>query len=53
MVAIPAVVAFNFFNRRVRVKMSQVEWMAHLAQAEIEAADRPAPAAVLRAKQAS
>jgi biopolymer transport protein ExbB len=51
MVAIPAVVAFNFFNRRVRCKMAQVDWMAHLAQAEIEAS-RPLPA-VLRSKQAS
>ena len=51
MVAIPAVVAYNYFNRRVRCKMAQVDWMAHLAQAEIEAA-RPMPA-VLRSKQAS
>jgi biopolymer transport protein ExbB len=53
MVAIPAVVGFNFFNRRVRVKMAAVDWMAHLAEAEIDSADRPLPSAVLRAKQAS
>jgi biopolymer transport protein ExbB len=37
MVAIPAVVAFNYFNRRVRVGMAQVEWLAHLAIAELRA----------------
>ena len=37
MVAIPAVVAFNYFNRRVRVFMAQVDWMAHLALAEVKA----------------
>jgi biopolymer transport protein ExbB len=59
MVAIPAVVAFNYFNRRVRVKMSDVEWMAHLAQVEVEAEiaeaagdARLAAATVLRSKQA-
>ena len=31
MVAIPAVVAFNYFSRRVRVGMTQIEWVAHLA----------------------
>jgi biopolymer transport protein ExbB len=35
-VAIPAVVAFNIFSRRVRVRMSQAEWMAHLAVAELK-----------------
>jgi len=37
MVAIPAVVAFNYFSRRVKAVMSQVEWMAHLALAEVKA----------------
>jgi biopolymer transport protein ExbB len=37
MVAIPAVVAFNYFNRRVRAAMAQVEWLAHLALAEVKA----------------
>ncbi len=37
MVAIPAVVAFNVFSRRVKTKMVQVEWMAHLARAQLEA----------------
>jgi biopolymer transport protein ExbB len=37
MVAIPAVVAFNYFSRRVRVFMAQVDWMAHLALAEVKA----------------
>ncbi len=31
LVAIPAVVAFNYFNRRVRTRMVEVEWMAHVA----------------------
>src|SRR4029078_7538172 len=37
MVAIPAVVAFNYFNRRVRTSMTQVDWMSHLALAEVKA----------------
>ncbi|HKA91472.1 MAG TPA: MotA/TolQ/ExbB proton channel family protein [Haliangiales bacterium] len=37
LVAIPAVVAFNYFNRRVRSRMGQVEWMAHLALERIKA----------------
>jgi len=41
MVAIPAVVAFNYFNRRVRSQMGQVEWKAHLAL-ELIKAPRPA-----------
>jgi biopolymer transport protein ExbB len=35
MVAIPAVAAFNYFNRRVRRFMSKVEWAAHLAASEL------------------
>lgn len=38
MVAIPAVVAFNFFSRRVRSLMGQVDWAAHQALAELRAA---------------
>ena len=37
LVAIPAVVAYNTFNRRVRAHMGQVEWMAHLALEHIKA----------------
>jgi biopolymer transport protein ExbB/TolQ len=44
MVAIPAVVAFNVFSRRVKTKMAQVEWMAHLARAQLEAERAPAGA---------
>src|SRR3954452_16158622 len=33
MVAIPAVAAFNYFNRRVRACMTQVDWLGHLALA--------------------
>ncbi len=44
MVAIPAVVAFNYFNRRVRANMSQLDWMAHLAMAQLKT-ESPSPAA--------
>jgi biopolymer transport protein ExbB len=37
MVAIPAVVAFNYFNRRIRVRMAEVDWIAHLAASDIQA----------------
>jgi biopolymer transport protein ExbB/TolQ len=40
MVAIPAVVAFNYFSRRVRVGMTQIEWVAHLAVAEVKSSAR-------------
>jgi biopolymer transport protein ExbB len=36
MVAIPAVVAFNYFNRRVRGFMCHVEWTAQLAVADLK-----------------
>ncbi len=36
LVAIPAVVAFNYFNRRVRAFMCKVEWTAHLAVDELK-----------------
>jgi biopolymer transport protein ExbB len=45
MVAIPAVVAFNYFNRRVRARMTEVEWMAHLALGLIKQEDEEASAA--------
>jgi biopolymer transport protein ExbB len=35
MVAIPAVVAFNYFSRRVKAKMTDVDWIAHLAMARV------------------
>ena len=37
MVAIPAVIAFNYFNRRIRVRMAEIDWMAHLAAADVQA----------------
>lgn len=37
MVAIPAVVGFNYFNRRVRAFMNDVDFMAQVAMAEIKA----------------
>jgi biopolymer transport protein ExbB len=39
LVAIPAVVAFNYFNRRVRAKMSEVDWIAQLALIELRGDD--------------
>jgi biopolymer transport protein ExbB len=39
MVAIPAVVAFNYFNRRVRASMTEVDWMAHLALGLVQDGD--------------
>ena len=36
LVAIPAVVAFNYFNRQVRAHMCKVEWTAHLALDELK-----------------
>jgi len=40
MVAIPAVVAFNYFSRRVRVGMTQMEWVAHQAVTEVKSSAR-------------
>jgi len=37
LVAIPAVVAFNYFSRRVRVRMAEVDWLAHLAAEDVQA----------------
>jgi biopolymer transport protein ExbB len=37
MVAIPAVVAYNYFSRRVRTKMTEVDWMAQLALSQLKA----------------
>jgi biopolymer transport protein ExbB len=37
LVAIPAVVAFNYFRRRVCVLMAEVEWTAQLAVSDVEA----------------
>lgn len=36
LVAIPAVVAFNYFNRRVRKRLTEVDWAAHLARGRLE-----------------
>jgi biopolymer transport protein ExbB len=38
LVAIPAVVAFNFLTRRVRTKMAEVDWRAQLALARLQGA---------------
>jgi len=37
LVAIPAVVAFNYFSRRVRVRMAEVDWLAQLAAEDVQA----------------
>jgi biopolymer transport protein ExbB len=39
-VAIPAVIAYNFFQRKVRAAMSQIDSLAHLVLAYVHAADR-------------
>ncbi len=41
-VAIPAVIAYNFFQRKVRAAMSQIDSLAHLVLAYVHAADRRA-----------
>jgi hypothetical protein len=38
LVAIPAVVAFNYFSRRIKVRMAEVEWMAQIAAYQVKAA---------------
>jgi biopolymer transport protein ExbB len=38
MVAIPAVVAFNYFSRRIKVRMAEMEWMAQLATTQVKSA---------------
>ena len=48
LVAIPAVVAFNYFRRRVCVLMAEVDWTAHLAAGDVEAAWSPEAADPLR-----
>ncbi len=42
MVAIPAVVAFNFFNRRVRAAATSTDEIAHVVLAEIHGAEKAA-----------
>jgi biopolymer transport protein ExbB len=42
-VAIPAVIAFNFFQRKVRGTMNQVDSLAHLVLSSIRAERRPQP----------
>ena len=44
LVAIPAVVAFNTFNRRVRVYAAHMDSLAHIVMAEIHGEDASAPA---------
>jgi biopolymer transport protein ExbB len=45
LVAIPAVVAYNAFSRRVRTRMVEVDWMAHLAVGQLRAEGLAASAA--------
>ena len=37
LVAIPAVVAFNYFSRRVKVRMTEMDWMGELAASQVKA----------------
>ncbi len=39
MVAIPAVIGFNYFQRRVRAKLGQVDTLAHLVLAQLRGED--------------
>jgi biopolymer transport protein ExbB len=48
MVAIPAVIGFNFFNRRVRQTLANVDGLAHVVLAQLKGED--APSAKLEAK---
>ncbi len=50
LVAIPAVVAFNYFSRCVKVRLAEVDWVAHLAAEDVESgwAGREEEAALLR-----
>ena len=50
MVAIPAVMAFNFFQARVRKSMARVDAMAHLVLSCLPAADASAAPAVASAR---
>jgi biopolymer transport protein ExbB len=40
-VAIPAVVAYNLFQRRVRTRLAQTDALAHLLLADMAPATRP------------
>jgi biopolymer transport protein ExbB len=44
MVAIPAVLMFNFFQRRVRTVVSRADSVAHVILTELRAREAPAPA---------
>ena len=50
LVAIPAVVAFNYFSRCVKVRLAEVDWVAHLAAEDVESgwSGREEEAALLR-----
>jgi biopolymer transport protein ExbB len=48
LVAIPAVVAFNYFRRRVCVLMAEVDWTAQLASGDVQAGWSPAAPESLR-----
>jgi biopolymer transport protein ExbB len=44
MVAIPAVIGFNFFNRRVRQTLANVDGLAHVVLAQLKGEDAPSSA---------
>jgi biopolymer transport protein ExbB len=51
LVAIPAVVGFNYFNRRVRQSLANVDALAHVVLAQLKGEGEAAtPAAKLEAK---
>lgn len=45
-VAIPAVVAYNYFQRRVRSSLAHIDSLAHLVLASVHAVERQGPGAV-------
>jgi biopolymer transport protein ExbB len=45
MVAIPAVIGFNFFNRRVRATIANVDSLAHVVLAQLKGEDEEKPGA--------
>jgi biopolymer transport protein ExbB len=49
LVAIPAVVGFNFFNRRVRATIANVDSLAHVVLAQLKGEDEPAEAPSVKA----
>jgi biopolymer transport protein ExbB/TolQ len=50
MVAIPAVIGFNYFNRRVRQTLANVDNLAHVVLAQLKGEDEASSGKKLEAK---